>query len=58
MSCNLLAYIDEQRIACIRIAKAANEGTDAQREWLRTAQVLIDRAEEHRLTCQKCKHNT
>ena len=55
MSCILAAYLREQELTCLRIAKASNDGTEAQKEWLRTAQVLIDRAAEHKETCKKCK---
>jgi len=55
MMCVISSYLDEQRIACLRIAKAANEGTQAQQEWLKNAQVLIDRAVEHKAACTKCK---
>lgn len=54
MKCNLLAYIEEQEMTCLRIAKAANEGTQAQQEWLKTAQVLIDRAKDHQKACKTC----
>lgn len=58
MSCNISAYLEEQQIVCLRIARASNEGTDAQKEWLKTAQVLINRAKDHQRTCKKCKEQS
>ena len=55
MSCNLSSYLDEQKVVCLRIAKASNDGTPEQREWLKTAQILMDRAEDHEKVCKKCK---
>ena len=55
MTCILSSYLEEQTFTCLRIAKSANEGTQAQQEWLRTAQVLIDRTQHHKKICGKCK---
>ncbi len=55
VSCVLREYLEEQSVTCLRLAKSANDGTQAQREWLLTAEVLIQRAKEHEATCQKCK---
>lgn len=56
MNCNLSSYLREQEMTCLRIAKAANENTPEQREWLQTAQVLMDRSADHIQKCDKCKN--
>ena len=55
MNCNLLLYIEEQETVCLRIAKTAHEGSPERQEWLKTAQALMDRAEDHKKICKKCK---
>ena len=55
MSCNIFSYLDEQKLICLRIAKASSDGTHEQREWLKTAQAIMDRAEDHEKICKKCK---
>jgi hypothetical protein len=58
MNCNLEKYLEEQEVACLRIAKSANDGTQAQTEWLRTAAVILERRKEHVGVCKKCKQET
>jgi hypothetical protein len=55
MNCNLDRYLEEQWIACLRIAKSANDGTQAQAEWVRTAEAILQRRNEHVSVCKKCK---
>ena len=52
--CNLFSYLEEQQVNCLRIAKASNDGTQAQEEWLRIAEVLMKRRAEHLAACRKC----
>ena len=54
MTCNLEKYLSEQEIACRRIARSCNEGTEGQREWIKTAEALLERRREHIAVCVKC----
>lgn len=55
MKCNIEKYLEEQELSCLRMARAANDGTQAQDEWLKTATVLNERRKEHVSVCKKCK---
>ncbi len=54
MTCTLERYLREQEVTCLRIAKSANDGTPAQTEWLKTAEVLHERRVQHILVCKTC----
>ena len=55
MTCNHERFLREQELECRRIAKSANGGTQAQAEWVKTAEVLLERRREHIKICTKCK---
>lgn len=54
MKCNHERYLEENELVCRRIAKSCNDGTQAQAEWARTAQMLFERRREHLLICKEC----
>ena len=54
MTCNLSRYLEEQERTCRFIAKSANDGTQAQQEWLRVAELLSQCRKDHVRICQKC----
>lgn len=54
MMCNLCQYLSGEELTCRRIAKSCNDGTQAQAEWAKTAQVLFERRREHILICKEC----
>jgi hypothetical protein len=54
MTCNLEKYLEEQELSCRRIAKSANDGTQSQSEWEKTATVFWERRREHIKVCKKC----
>lgn len=54
MACNLEKYLEGEELSCRRIARSANDGTQAQKEWLKTAEVLLERRREHVQVCKKC----
>lgn len=54
MMCNLARFLEEEELQCRRIAKSANDGTQAQAEWVKTAEVLLERRREHVRVCMKC----
>jgi hypothetical protein len=55
MSCTHERYLQEQEITCLRIAKSSTDGTPEQAEWLKTAEAIHQRREEHVVVCKKCK---
>ena len=55
MTCNHEKFLEEQELSCRRIARAANDGTQAQQEWIKTADALLERRREHIPVCIKCK---
>ena len=55
MKCNLLRYLEEQWVVSLRMAKAANDQTPEQTEWLKTAAAIDERRKEHVAGCKKCK---
>ena len=55
MTCNLSLYLQQQELECRRIARAANSGTQAQSEWLKTAEAILARRREHVEVCKMCK---
>jgi hypothetical protein len=54
MNCNHEKFLEEQELQCRRIARSCNEGTEGQREWLKTAETLLARRREHIAVCKKC----
>jgi hypothetical protein len=54
MTCTHERYLAQQELECLRIAKSCNEGTQAYREWMLTAEALIRRRNEHVVICTKC----
>jgi hypothetical protein len=54
MNCTYERYLEQQELEFRRIAKSANDGTQAQKEWLRTAEALLQRRNEHLSVCRKC----
>jgi hypothetical protein len=52
--CNIVKYLCEQELICRRIARSWNDGTQAQAEWARTAQMLFERRREHLAVCRDC----
>ena len=54
MKCNLLRYIEEQAVVCVRIARSCDEGSESRTEWQRTVEVLMERRKEHVAVCKKC----
>jgi hypothetical protein len=54
MKCTITSYLEAEELQCRRIARSENEGTDSQREWLRTAKVLLERRREHVAGCKEC----
>jgi hypothetical protein len=58
MKCNIEKYLEEQELSCLRMARAANDGTQAQDEWLKTAESIHSRRSQHAMLCKKCKKDT
>ena len=54
MSCTLEQYLEAEELSCRRVARSCNEGTQAHREWLKTAEMLLKRRREHVLVCKVC----
>lgn len=54
MNCNHEKFLEATELECRRIAKSANDGTQSQKEWLRTAEALLVRRSEHLAVCRKC----
>ena len=54
MNCTLARYLAEQQVVCLRMAKAANDGTKAQEEWLKTAEAIHERQVRHIADCKQC----
>ena len=53
MTCNHEKFLESTELECRRIAKSANDGTQAQKEWLKTADALLQRRSEHLAVCKK-----
>ena len=54
MKCNHEKYLESEEISCRRLAKYCNEGTQAEQEWIKTAEALLQRRREHIKVCLKC----
>jgi hypothetical protein len=46
--------LETTELDCRRVARSCNEGTQAHREWLKTAEMLLKRRREHILVCKVC----
>ncbi len=55
MKCCHCQYLEEEFVECLRVAKSANDGTQAQEEWLKTAEALRKRRNEHLKVCKICR---
>ncbi len=54
MTCNHEKFLESTELECRRIAKSANDGTQAQQEWTKTAEAILSRRREHIQVCKKC----
>ena len=54
MKCNHERYLEENELVCRRIARSCNEGTQAEQEWLKTAEAILARRREHLKVCREC----
>jgi len=54
MKCTVTLYLEQQELDCRRIAHSSNDGTKDQREWLKTAEGLLQRRKEHVAGCKEC----
>jgi hypothetical protein len=54
MKCNLERYMESEELSCRRIARSMNQGTQAEQEWLKTAEAILARRREHLAVCPEC----
>ena len=47
-------FLETTELDCRRVARSCNEGTQAHREWIKTAEMLLKRRREHIMVCKVC----
>jgi hypothetical protein len=54
VKCNHEKYLEQEERSCRQIARSMNSGTQAEQEWLKTAEAILARRREHLAVCKEC----
>jgi hypothetical protein len=52
--CILSRYLEEQKVFCLRMGRAANQDTPMGREWSLVVESLVKLQEDHVQGCPRC----